>query len=102
MASILSHVGEFYEGPETEIGRFVETAREREQRLNVTNGCVTHIDFGALRSGVHRPATGFGGPKPPFPGFLVGGAGAHPGGGVSGIAGRIAADRALRALKKTK
>ena len=102
MASILSHVGEFYEGPETEIGRFVETAREREQRLNVTNGCVTHIDFGALRSGVHRPATGFGGPKPPFPGFLIGGAGAHPGGGVSGIAGRIAADRALRALKKTK
>lgn len=102
MASIKSHLGEFYDGLDTEVGRFVETAREREKRLNVTNGCVTHIDFGALRAGVHRPATGFGGPKPPFPGFLIGGAGAHPGGGVSGIAGRIAANRALRELKKTK
>jgi phytoene dehydrogenase-like protein len=102
VASIKSHLGEFYDGLDTEIGRFVETSREREKRLNVTNGCVTHIDFGALRAGVHRPAPGFGGPKPPFPGFLIGGAGAHPGGGVSGIAGRIAANRALRELKKTK
>ncbi|PZU08309.1 MAG: beta-carotene ketolase, partial [Sphingobium sp.] len=102
MSSILNHLGEFYDGFDTEVGRFVETAREREKRLNVTNGCVTHIDFGALRSGVHRPATGFGGPKPPFPGFLIGGAGAHPGGGVSGIAGRIAAKRASRELKKMK
>ncbi|WP_443478686.1 phytoene desaturase family protein [Novosphingobium aerophilum] len=102
MVSIISHLGEFYDGLDTEVGRFVETAREREKRLNVSNGCVTHIDFGALRSGVHRPASGFGGPRPPFPGFLIGGAGAHPGGGVSGIAGRIAATRALRALKKTR
>ncbi|MAF29657.1 MAG: beta-carotene ketolase [Croceicoccus sp.] len=102
MTSIKAQLGEFYDGLDTEVGRFVETAREREKRLNVTNGCVTHVDFGALRAGVHRPATGFGGPKPPFPGFLIGGAGAHPGGGVSGIAGRIAANRALRELKKMK
>jgi len=52
-----------------------------------------------LRSGQHRPATGFGGPKPAVPGLYLGGAGNHPGGGVSGIAGRIAADRVLRHLK---
>ena len=102
MTSIKAQLGEFYDGLDTEVGRFVETAREREKRLNLTNGCVTPVDFGALRAGVHRPATGFGGPKPPFPGFLIGGAGAHPGGGVSGIAGRIAANRALRELKKMK
>lgn len=102
MTSIKTQLGDFYEGLDTEVGRFVETPREREKRLNVTNGCVTHVDFAALRAGVHRPATGFGGPKPPFPGFLIGGAGAHPGGGVSGIAGRIAANRALRELKKMK
>jgi phytoene dehydrogenase-like protein len=102
MASITAQVSEYYDGFDAEIGRFVETPREREKRLNVTNGCVTHIDFGALRAGVHRPATGFGGPTPVFPGFLIGGAGAHPGGGVSGIAGRIAANRAIRALKKMK
>lgn len=99
MRSLLSQISEYYEGFDHEVGRFVETARERELRLNATNGCVTHIDFGPLRAGVHRPATGFGGPKPIFPGFLMGGAGSHPGGGVSGIAGRIAAKRALRALK---
>ncbi len=102
MGTIINHLAEYYDGLDAEVGRFVETAREREKRLNVTNGCVTHIDFGALRAGTHRPATGFGGPKPPFPGFLMGGAGTHPGGGVSGIAGRIAANRALRAMKKMK
>ena len=102
MGTIIDQLSEYYDGFDGEIGRFVETPRERETRLNVTNGCVTHVDFGALRAGVHRPATGFGGPRPIFPGFLMGGAGSHPGGGVSGIAGRIAADRAIRALKKMK
>jgi phytoene dehydrogenase-like protein len=100
MSSILAQVSEYYDGFQHEVGRFVETAREREVRLNATNGCVTHVDFGALRSGLHRPATGFGGPKPVVPGLFLGGAGSHPGGGVSGIAGRIAADRTLRYLKK--
>ena len=100
MASIIAQVSEYYDGFQHEVGRFVETARERETRLNVSNGCVTHVDFGALRAGTHRPATGFGGPKPAVPGLFLGGAGSHPGGGVSGIAGRIAANRTLRYLKK--
>lgn len=99
MASVITQLSEYYDGFQHEVGRFVETAREREVRLNATNGCVTHVDFGALRAGVHRPATGFGGPKPAVPGLYLGGAGSHPGGGVSGIAGRIAANRALRYLK---
>lgn len=99
MDSIIAQVSEYYDGFQHEVGRFVETSREREVRLNASNGCVTHVDFGALRSGVHRPATGFGGPKPVVPGLFLGGAGSHPGGGVSGIAGRIAADRTLRYLK---
>ena len=36
------------------------------------------------------------------PGFFLGGAGIHPGGGVSGLPGRIAAQRVLRHLKKTR
>jgi phytoene dehydrogenase-like protein len=98
MASVIAQIGEYYDGLEHEVGRFVETAREREVRLNATNGCVTHVDFGALRAGTHRPATGFGGPKPALAGLYLGGAGSHPGGGVSGIAGRIAARRVLRNL----
>lgn len=102
MADVIEQISEFYEGFDSEIGRFVETPREREIRLNATNGCVTHVDFAAFRTGLHRPATGFGGPKPAIPGLLFGGAGSHPGGGISGIAGRIAADRTLRLLKKMR
>jgi len=102
MRDIIAQMSDFYDGFQNEVGRFVETPRDREKRLNVTNGCVTHIDFGALRSGLNRPATGFGGPKPPVPGLYVGGAGAHPGGGISGIPGRIAAQRVQRYLKKVK
>ena len=64
MASIIAQVSDYYDVYPHEVGRFVETSREREVRLNVSNGSVTHVDFGALRAGVHRPATGFGGPKP--------------------------------------
>lgn len=102
MKSIIAQVSQYYDGFEHEVGRFVETPRDREQRLKASNGCVTHVDFGALRSGAHRPATGFGGPKPAVPGLFLGGAGSHPGGGVSGIAGRIAADRTIRYLKKKR
>lgn len=100
VADIIEQISEYYEGPEAEVGRFVETPRDREKRLRATNGCVTHIDFAASRSGQNRPATGFGGPKPPVPGLYIGGAGAHPGGGITGVAGRIAAQRVLRLLKK--
>jgi len=99
MASVIAHMSEFYEGFDSEIGRFVEVPRDREKRLNVTNGCVTHIDFGSLRTGTNRPATGFGSPKPAVAGLYIGGAGAHPGGGISGIPGKIAAKRVLRVLK---
>ncbi|HEX2794922.1 MAG TPA: FAD-dependent oxidoreductase, partial [Croceicoccus sp.] len=102
MGDLIEQMSEFYEGFQNEVGRFVETPREREKRLNVTNGCVTHIDFGSLRSGINRPATGFGGPKPPVTGLYIGGAGAHPGGGISGIPGRIAAQRVQRYLRKVK
>ncbi|MEA3178796.1 MAG: hypothetical protein QOI59_2319 [Gammaproteobacteria bacterium] len=102
MRSLLAQVGEFYEGFDSELGRFVETPSDRAQRLNVTRGCVTHIDFGALRSGNKRPAYGLGGAAPVVPGFFLGGAGIHPGGGVTGLPGRIAAQRVMRYLKGRK
>lgn len=100
MQSIKDRVSEYYSGPEAEVGRFVETPLEREKRVGVTNGCVTHIDFGASRSGANRPAAGLGGGKPVVDGFYLGGAGTHPGGGVSGIPGKLAAARVERRLVK--
>jgi phytoene dehydrogenase-like protein len=102
MDSVMAQIGEFYEGFDSEIGRFVEAPPDRAARLNVTNGCVTHIDFASSRSGSKRPAFGLGGSTPIVPGFFLGGAGIHPGGGVSGLPGRITAHRVLRHLKKAR
>jgi phytoene dehydrogenase-like protein len=102
MDSVIAHVSEFYEGFENEIGRFVEAPPDRAARLNVTAGCVTHIDFASSRSGNKRPAYGLGASTAVVPGFYLGGAGIHPGGGVSGLPGRIAAHRVLRQTKKTR
>lgn len=99
MKTILAQVSEFYDGFDAEIGRFVESPIDRQKRVNISNGCVTHIDFAASRSGLKRPAYGLGGNKPVVPGFFLGGAGTHPGGGVTGLPGRIVAERVKRYLK---
>lgn len=100
MKAIIAQLSEYYEGFESEVGRFVESPIDRQERLNISNGCVTHIDFAASRSGLKRPAYGLGGPKPVVPGFFLGGAGTHPGGGVTGLPGKIAARRIEKYLKK--
>ena len=85
---------------EFEIARRVEASPDLARRLNVHNGCVVHIDTGATRSGVMRPAYGLGGETLPVAGLFLGGAGIHPGGGINGLPGRIAAGRVRRFLDK--
>jgi phytoene dehydrogenase-like protein len=75
-----------------EIARRVEASPDLARRLNVLNGCVVHIDTATTRSGLMRPAAGLGGTLP-VAGLFLGGAGSHPGGGVNGLPGRIAAAR---------
>jgi phytoene dehydrogenase-like protein len=98
---ILAKLGK-YIGPldEAEIGRLVETPEDLGARLRVRNGCVTHIDMGLMRSGPLRPTIGLGTGKTPLEGLVLGGSGMHPGGGVTGLPGRTAADRTKRYLKK--
>lgn len=81
-----------------EIGRRAEAAPDFASRLNVPNGCVVHIDTGQSRSALNRPAYGLGGDTLPLKGLFFGGAGIHPGGGVNGLPGRIAAGRVQRYL----
>lgn len=83
-----------------EIGRRAEAAPDFAGRLNVPNGCVVHIDTGASRTGLMRPAFGLGGDTLPVKGLFFGGAGIHPGGGINGLPGRIAAGRVKRFLGK--
>lgn len=99
---LISQVSEYIEGvnEHTIIGRRLEAAPDFTARLNTVNGCVVHIDTTTLRSSSMRPAHGLGGDTLPVEGLYLGSAGIHPGGGVNGMAGRLAAQRAKRYLGK--
>ena len=99
---VIAQADEYMQGLATlEIGRRVEAAPDLAKRLNVHNGCVVHIDTSTLRTSLMRPAYGLGGDTLPVKGLFLGGAGIHPGGGVNGLPGRIAAGRVQRYLAKT-
>ncbi|MBP77532.1 MAG: NAD(P)/FAD-dependent oxidoreductase [Pseudomonadales bacterium] len=80
------------------IGRRIEAAPDFTERLNTVNGCVVHIDTTTMRSSTMRPAYGLGGDTLPVSGLYLGSAGSHPGGGVNGMAGKLAAKRASKFL----
>jgi phytoene dehydrogenase-like protein len=92
LEGLLTQAGHYYHsGLETEIGRRVENPEGLARRLRVSNGCYFHVDFIPSRSGPLRPAAGLGGYRTPLPGLYLAGAGTHPGGGVMGTSGRLAA-----------
>jgi phytoene dehydrogenase-like protein len=98
---VIDHADEYMPGLKSlEIGRRMEAAPDFASRLNVPNGCVVHIDTGATRSSTMRPAFGLGGDTLPVAGLFFGGAGIHPGGGINGLPGRIAAARVKRFLSR--
>lgn len=98
-SQVIAWAGEYMDGvKEYEIARRIETSADLAKRLNVHNGCVTHLDTSALRSNTLRPAYGLGGDTLPVAGLYFGGAGIHPGGGVNGMPGRLAASRVKRFL----
>jgi len=98
---VIDQASQYMDGLDTlEIGRRVEASPELAKRLNVHKGCVVHIDTLTTRSGQMRPAYGLGGETLPVAGLYFGGAGIHPGGGVNGLPGKIAAGRVRRYLSK--
>lgn len=98
---VIDQASDYWDGlKEHEIARRVEATPDLAKRLNVHNGCVVHIDTGTTRSGTMRPAYGLGGDTLPVAGLFLGGAGIHPGGGINGLPGRIAAGRVQRFLGK--
>jgi phytoene dehydrogenase-like protein len=98
---VIDHASEYMDGVKGfEIGRRVEAAPDLAHRLNVHRGCVVHIDTSTARTAMMRPATGLGGDTLPVAGLFLGGAGIHPGGGINGLPGRIAAARVKRFLDR--
>ncbi|MFE3000548.1 phytoene desaturase family protein [Nocardia sp. NPDC059246] len=93
--TVLGSVRRYMGGLDAEIGRVVMCPADFEERYNAPRGTYFHVDMTPLRLAMNRPARGLGGYRTSVPGFYLAGAGTHPGGGVSGWPGRLAARTAL-------
>jgi phytoene dehydrogenase-like protein len=93
--AIMRVAGRHLTGLEYEIGRLETSPADFEAMFGTPNGNYFHVDMTPLRYGMNRPAPGPGGYRTPVQGYYLAAAGAHPGGGVSGWAGRLAAQTAL-------
>ena len=86
----------FLGGLEAEIGAVETGPTDFERRFATPRGCYFHLDMIPTRLGSNRPAAGLGNYATPVAGLYLAGAGSHPGGGVNGWPGRLAAERALQ------
>jgi phytoene dehydrogenase-like protein len=91
MRSVTAHI----DGFDTEIGRIETSPDDFGEQFATPNGSYFHVDMTPLRLAMNRPARGLGGYRSPVDGYYHAGAGSHPGGGVSGWPGRLAAETAL-------
>ncbi len=67
-----------------------------EQRLGLIGGDIFHGALGLDQIWAARPVLGYGDYRAPIPGLYLCGAGAHPGGGVTGLPGLNAATCILK------
>jgi phytoene dehydrogenase-like protein len=95
--SVAAQAAQYYDGvEELEIGRQVLTNDDIGNLVHATGGNITHVDMTVGRAGPLRPARGFGGYRTPVDGLFLTGAGTHPGGGITGGPGYVAARELLR------
>jgi len=76
--------------------RAILTPRDIEERFGVTEGALTQGELTLDQILFMRPVPGWGRYAMPIDGLYLGGAGAHPGPGVLGGAGYLAARTALK------
>jgi beta-carotene ketolase (CrtO type) len=77
------------------IGRKVTGPSDWESRLGNRAGNPNHLDMTIDQLFSLRPAIGFSRYRTPVPGLYLSGAGTHPGGGVHGMPGKLAAAAVL-------
>jgi phytoene dehydrogenase-like protein len=80
--------------------RQVLTPLDLERTYGLTEGNIFHGDLRLEQLFFMRPVPGWSQYRTPIAGLYLCGAGAHPGGGVTGAPGRNAANQALRDWKK--
>jgi phytoene dehydrogenase-like protein len=74
--------------------------KDLETQFGPREGAASHVELGLDQRLFMRPVAGWGGHTTPIPGLYLGGAGNHPGPGVLGGAGWLAAQRILGDLRK--
>ena len=86
--------------PSAIVARQVLTPLDLERTYGLTEGNIFHGDLRLEQLFFMRPVPGWAQYRTPIRGLFLCGAGAHPGGGVTGAPGRNAAMQALRDWKK--
>ena len=86
----------------TVLHRAVLTPRDIETRFGLTGGAVTHGELMLDQILFMRPVAGWGQYAMPVSGLYLGGAGTHPGPGVLGASGLLAAQRLVTDWGKRK
>lgn len=84
---------------DTVLHRAVLTPRDLEDRYSLTEGAVTHGELMLDQILFMRPVAGWARYAMPIAGLYLGGAGAHPGPGILGGAGWLAASQVLKGAK---
>jgi len=86
--------------PGSVVARQVLTPLDLERTYGLTEGNIFHGDLSLEQLFFMRPVPGFARYATPIEGLFLCGAGAHPGGGVTGAPGHNAARAALRAARR--
>ena len=86
--------------PNAILARQVLTPLDLERTYGLTEGNIFHGDLRLEQLFFMRPVAGWAQYRTPIDGLYLCGAGAHPGGGVTGAPGRNAAHQVLRDWKK--
>jgi phytoene dehydrogenase-like protein len=84
------------------VGRRAYTPLDLEREFGLTGGDIFHGALGLDQLFSARPVLGHADYRMPLPGLYLCGAGAHPGGGVTGIPGRNAAREILRDVRRRR
>jgi phytoene dehydrogenase-like protein len=77
-------------------GREVSTPQDLAERGGLTEGNAYHGELTLDQILFMRPVPGWSRYRTPIPGLYLCGAGTHPGGGIAGAAGRLAARQILK------
>jgi phytoene dehydrogenase-like protein len=84
------------------VGREILTPEDFEQRWGLSGGHIFHGEMALDQSWIARPVLGWARYRTPVPGLYLGGAGAHPGGGLTGRPGLLAAQTVVKDWKELK